>query len=151
MASNYHYPLSKYCTAISNQRKAPFYLHNFIRAKGAVFSAQLLMLRQLGMEPENVDHIMIAGGIGGGIDFANAVTIGMFPDVPQEKFRFIGNSSLSGAYAMLISDGAAKKTAELGRNMSYIELSNEPGSMDEFVAACFLPHTNAALFPTQED
>ena len=67
------------------------------------------------------------------------------------EIRFIGNSSLSGAYAMLISDGAAQKTAELGRNMSYIELSNEPGYMDEFVAACFLPHTNAALFPTQED
>ena len=126
-------------------------LDNFIRAKGAVFSAELLLLRQLGLEPENVDRIMIAGGIGGGIDFPNAVTIGMFPDVPMEKFHYIGNSSLSGAFAMLLSDGAAEKTEALGKNMMYVELSNAPGYMDEFVAACFLPHTNSALFPNQEN
>jgi len=123
-------------------------LDNFIRAKGAIFSAILLLLGQLGMEPADVDNIMIAGGIGGAINFHNAITIGMFPDVPEERFSYIGNSSLSGAYACLLSKDAAEKTDLLGGNMSYVELSNEPGYMDEFVAACFLPHTNASLFPS---
>ncbi|MBR6115321.1 MAG: DUF4445 domain-containing protein [Oscillospiraceae bacterium] len=125
-------------------------LDNFIRAKGAIFSAILLMLRQLGMEPSDLTRIQIAGGIGGGIDFPNAITIGIFPDLPLEKFSYIGNSSLSGAYAVLLSREAAAKVRELGSNMTYVELSNEPGYMDEFVSACFLPHTNAELFPSVE-
>lgn len=125
-------------------------IDNFIRAKGAIFSAVLLMLRKLDMTPDVLDYIWIAGGIGSGIDFPNAITIGMFPDVELEKFHYIGNSSLTGAYAMLLAKDAEDKVEELGRNMSYVELSNEPGYMDEFVSACFLPHTNASLFPNVE-
>ena len=125
-------------------------LDNFIRAKGAIFSAVLLMLRKLDMTPDCVDKIWIAGGIGSGIDFPNAITIGMFPDVELEKFCYIGNSSLTGAYAMLMARDAEEKVTELGRNMMYVELSNEAGYMDEFVSACFLPHTNRYLFPSVE-
>lgn len=125
-------------------------LDNFIRAKGAIFSAILLMLRQLGMTTADLTHIQIAGGIGGGIDFPNAITIGMFPDLPLDKFSYIGNSSLSGAYAVLRSREAEAKVRELSGTMMYVELSNEPGYMDEFVSACFLPHTDRRLFPTVE-
>ena len=125
-------------------------IDNFIRAKGAIFSAIRLLLDQLGLTPEDIMHIQIAGGIGGGIDFENAVTIGMLPDVPRENFTYIGNSSLSGAYAMLLSRTAVEKVEELSRGMMYVELSNEPHYMDEFVSACFLPHTNANLFPSVE-
>ena len=125
-------------------------LDNFIRAKGAIFSAIMLMLRQLGLEPSDLTHIQIAGGIGGGIDFPNAITIGIFPDLPLEKFSYIGNSSLSGAYAVLLSCQAEEKVRELSSTMTYVELSNEPGYMDEFVSACFLPHTNRELFPSVE-
>ena len=125
-------------------------LDNFIRAKGAIFSAVLLMLRKLDMTPDCVDRICIAGGIGSGIDFPNAITIGMFPDVALDKFWYIGNSSLTGAYAMLMARDAEDKVTELGRNMMYVELSNEPGYMDEFISACFLPHTNSHLFPSVE-
>jgi len=75
------------------------------------------------------------------------VNIGMLPDVELEKFRYIGNSSLTGAYAMVQSDAAIQKCAEVGANMTYLELSTHPGYMDSFVAACFLPHTDARLFP----
>ena len=77
----------------------------------------------------------------------NAVNIGMFPDVELEKFHYIGNSSLTGAYAMALSRQAQDKVAEVARNMTYMELSTHPGYMDAFVAACFLPHTNRDLFP----
>ena len=67
--------------------------------------------------------------------------------VPRSD-RLIGNSSLCGAYAMLLSTKAEKKVYELAQNMTYLELSTEPGYMDEFVACCFLPHTDSSLFPT---
>ena len=78
----------------------------------------------------------------------NAVNIGMGPDIDLNKFQYIGNSSLAGAYAMALSHSAEEKTYELASNMTYLELSTYPGYMDSFVAACFLPHTDGSLFPS---
>ena len=122
-------------------------IDNFIRAKGAIFSAIDTMLQSVDMTPECIDKVYVAGGIGSGINMRNSVNIGMLPDVELEKYHYIGNSSLTGAYAMVMSDEANAKCTELGANMTYLELSTYPGYMDSFVAACFLPHTNSSLFP----
>ena len=122
-------------------------IDNFIRAKGAIFSAIDTMLSAVDMTPECIDRVYVAGGIGSGINMKNSVNIGMLPDVELEKYRYIGNSSLTGAYAMVMSDQANTKCNELMTNMTYLELSTHPGYMDAFVAACFLPHTDASLFP----
>ena len=122
-------------------------IDNFIRAKGAIFSAIDTMLNAVDMPVEIIDKVYVAGGIGSGINMKNAVNIGMLPDVDLSKYVYIGNSSLTGAYTMVLSDQAVAKCTELGTNMTYLELSTHPGYMDSFVAACFLPHTDARLFP----
>ena len=122
-------------------------IDNFIRAKGAIFSAIDTLLQSVDMTVDMIDHVYVAGGIGSGINMKNAVNIGMLPDVDLEKFSYIGNSSLTGAYAMVISDEANAKTAQVAANMTYLELSTYPGYMDSFVAACFIPHTDSRLFP----
>ena len=122
-------------------------IDNFIRAKGAIFSAIETLLNAVDMSVDAIDHVYVAGGIGSGINMKNAVNIGMFPDVDLEKFTYIGNSSLTGAYAMVMSDAAIETCQKVASNMTYLELSTHPGYMDAFVAACFLPHTNAKLFP----
>lgn len=121
-------------------------LDNFIHAKGAIFSAIRTMLISLDMSVDFIDRIIIAGGIGSGINIEKSISIGMLPKVPLEKYTYIGNSSLTGACAMLLSDEATEKVFDIGRNMTYIELSTEPKYMDELVAACFLPHTDSSLF-----
>ena len=122
-------------------------IDNFIRAKGAIFSAIDTLLKSVDMTVDMIDRVYVAGGIGSGINMRNAVNIGMFPDVEIEKFHYIGNSSLTGSYAMVLSDEATAKTGEVAANMTYLELSTYPGYMDSFVAACFLPHTDRSLFP----
>ena len=122
-------------------------IDNFIRAKGAIFSAIDTMLSSVDMPVEIIDHVYVAGGIGSGINMKNAVSIGMLPDVELEKYSYIGNSSLTGAYAMVLGDAANAKCHEVGANMTYLELSTYPGYMDSFVAACFIPHTDRSLFP----
>ncbi len=122
-------------------------IDNFIRAKGAIFSAIRVMLNSLGFTVDMIDDVYVAGGIGSGINMENAVNIGMFPDIPIEKFHYIGNSSLSGSYGMLLSNAAEQKVYEIAKNMTYLELSTDPTYMDEFVACCFIPHTDASLFP----
>ena len=122
-------------------------IDNFIRAKGAIFSAIDTMLSAVDMTVDCIDVVYVAGGIGSGINMKNSVNIGMLPDVELEKYHYIGNSSLTGAYAMVMSDQANAKCTEVGTNMTYLELSTHPGYMDAFVAACFLPHTDSSLFP----
>ena len=123
-------------------------IDNFIRAKGAIYSGIDTLLQSVDMTPDCIDTVVVAGGIGSGINMKNAVYIGMLPDVDLEKYRYIGNSSLTGAYTMVMSDEANDKCHEVAANMTYLELSTYPGYMDSFVAACFLPHTDASLFPS---
>jgi len=123
-------------------------IDNFIRAKGAIFSAICTMMSSLDMDVSCIEHMYVAGGIGSGINMKNAVRIGMFPDIDLSCFTYIGNSSLAGAYAMAMSDQAREKVEELAQSMTYMELSTTPGYMDEFIAACFIPHTNTDLFPS---
>ena len=122
-------------------------IDNFIRAKGAIYSGIDTLLQSVDMTPDCIDKVMVAGGIGSGINMKNAINIGMLPDVELEKYQYIGNSSLTGSYAMVMSDAAVDKCHEVAANMTYLELSTYPGYMDSFVAACFLPHTDASLFP----
>ncbi len=125
-------------------------IESFVRAKGAIYSAIDTLLSTIGMDESVVEHFYVAGGIGSGINIKNAVNIGMLPDIPLEKYEYIGNSSLSGAYAAAYSRAAEKKIEELSRNMTYVELSTHPGYMDNFVAACFIPHTDLSRFPSSK-
>ncbi|MDR1293137.1 MAG: ASKHA domain-containing protein [Clostridiales Family XIII bacterium] len=122
-------------------------IDNFIRAKGSVYSAIRTMLEVTGMEAGDLGRVFIAGGIGSAIDITSAIRIGMLPSLPQERYEYIGNTSLTGAYMTLLSKEARDRLEEIRGSMTYIELSAHPGYMDEFVAACFLPHTDASLFP----
>jgi len=70
----------------------------------------------------------------------------MLPKVPVSRFCYVGNTSLAGAYLITRSVSAAMRLDALSRDMIYMELSTEAAYMDRFVAACFLPHTDAARF-----
>ena len=121
-------------------------IDNYIRAKAAIFSGIMSLLSPLGFSVADIDDVLIAGGIGSGINIKNAISIGMLPKLSEDRFCYIGNSSLDGAYEILVSPDAGKRVHEIAANMTYIDLSTEAGYMDEFVAACFLPHTDGALF-----
>ncbi|MDR1411596.1 MAG: ASKHA domain-containing protein [Spirochaetaceae bacterium] len=125
-------------------------IDNFIRAKGAIFSAIRTMLAAVEYPVDAIEDVYVAGGIGSGINMSAAIRIGMFPNLPLEKFHYIGNSSMLGAYAMTSSRKATEMVTGIAGGITYLELSSYPGYMDEFVAACFLPHTDASLFQLSE-
>lgn len=123
-------------------------IDNFIRAKGAIYSGASTLIESLGMDFSVVDKVLIAGGIGNSLNIENSIMIGLLPDIEKEKFSYIGNSSLIGSYLALISQDAKLKLEDIGSQMTYVELSVYPTYMDEFISACFLPHTNIEQFPT---
>jgi len=123
-------------------------IENIIRAKAAIYSACSLMVQQLGCELADLERIYIGGGFGRFLDIEKAIVIGLIPDLPRDKFQYIGNSSLMGSYMVLVSDDYRNRQLELAKRMTYIDLSVEPNYMDQYTAAMFLPHTDPARFPS---
>ncbi|PKN01172.1 MAG: hypothetical protein CVU77_06765 [Elusimicrobia bacterium HGW-Elusimicrobia-1] len=123
-------------------------IENLIRSKGAVFMGIMALLKATGYAPSDIDKIYVSGGFGNSLDAAKAVAIGMFPDLPTEKYKFIGNSSLAGAARMLVSSAARRAVDEAARKMTYIDLGADPYFMNEYTAALFFPHTDEGLFPS---
>jgi uncharacterized 2Fe-2S/4Fe-4S cluster protein (DUF4445 family) len=122
-------------------------LNNFIRAKAAVYAGCKVLLDSVGLLFKNVEKIIIAGGFGHYIDIEKAQVIGLLPELPLERFVFIGNGSLLGARLFSLSKGFVSEAEDLSNMMTNIELSNSQRFMDEFVAASFLPHTDDKAFP----
>jgi uncharacterized 2Fe-2S/4Fe-4S cluster protein (DUF4445 family) len=123
-------------------------IENIIRTKAAIYSACALMLKQVDLTFDDLSCIYIAGGFGRFLDLDKATVLGLIPDLPREKFKYIGNSSLMGSYMTLISRDYYLRQIELANRMTYIELSTDPAYMDQYTAALFLPHTDATRFPT---
>lgn len=121
---------------------------NLIRAKGAIYAGIRSLLTMVAVEVDMISRIVIAGGFGNYLNVHDSVEIGLLPDLPPEKYEFIGNSSVKGARLALLSRNAWHEAAELGKKMTYIELSVGTTFMDEFVSALFLPHTDLSLFPS---
>ena len=106
------------------------------------------MLDQVGLAFDELSTVYIAGGFGHFLNLENAITIGLLPDLPREKFQYIGNASLMGSHMVLVSEDHRKQQKKLASRMTYIELSTEPGYMDQYTAALFLPHTDLSRFPS---
>jgi len=123
-------------------------LDNLIRAKAAIYAGFSTLLSQMNMTFMDIEKLFIAGGFGRYIDVERAITIGMLPDLPVDKFQFLGNTSIMGAYYALLCDRLRHEAEDIARRMTYIELSVSRNFMDEYLSALFLPHTDLNAFPT---
>ncbi|MEW6555778.1 MAG: ASKHA domain-containing protein [Elusimicrobiota bacterium] len=123
-------------------------IKNLIHSKGAIFTGCELLLKKMGVSFHQLARVIIAGGLGNALDIEKSITLGLLPDLPKERFIFIGNGSITGAKMCLLSQNAMKKAQEIAQKMTYIDLSADPEFMNNYTAALFLPHTNMELFPS---
>jgi uncharacterized 2Fe-2S/4Fe-4S cluster protein (DUF4445 family) len=125
-------------------------LANIIRTKAAVYAACEVLLKSVDMGFADLDRVFVAGGFGNYIDVNNAITIGLLPDIPRDRFSFIGNASLGGARLALMSQSKRDEALEVHRSMTYLELTTNASFFDRFTSASFLPHTDLSQFPSLE-
>jgi uncharacterized 2Fe-2S/4Fe-4S cluster protein (DUF4445 family) len=125
-------------------------IENIMRAKAAIFAGVSLLLKEVGLGLAEVQKVYIAGGFGNYLDVDKSIVLGMLPDLPLERFSFLGNTSAAGAYLALLSEDLRREAEEIASKMTYIELSVSRGFMDEYLSAMFLPHTDITRFPTVE-
>lgn len=125
-------------------------IENILRAKAAMYAGVSLLVKKVGLTLNDIDRICIAGGFGNYLNIEKAIVLGMLPDVPREKFRFLGNTAIAGAYFCLLSQEMRKEAEEIAGKMTNVELSVSRRFMDEYMSALFLPHTDISQFPTVE-
>jgi len=123
-------------------------IENLIRAKGAMFAGYQILLESIGLSVSDIERVYLAGTFGTYIDIEEAITIGLLPDLPRERFYFLENTSLKGAKFALLYKEDLLKMEKVVNMMTHIELSSYPQYMDYYMAALFLPHTNENLFPS---
>lgn len=120
-------------------------LASLIRAKGAIFAGIRTLHAALGEGAGPVERVIVSGNFGRFLKLPAAVGIGLLPDLPPGRFSYVHNGSLEGAALALLSRAFVEEIAAYLARITYINLSELPGYMDEFVGACFLPHTSPEL------
>ena len=123
-------------------------IENILRAKAAIYAGVSLLVKKVGLTLNDIERIYIAGGFGNYLNIEKSIIIGMLPDVPREKFRFLGNTAIAGTYLCLLSEKMREEAEEIAGKMTNVELSVSRRFMDEYMSALFLPHTDIGQFPT---
>ncbi len=123
-------------------------IENLLRAKAAIYAGALILIKSLELDFDDIDRVFLAGGFGNYLDREKAITIGLIPDLPLEKIRFVGNTSIIGAKMALLSREAWEKCEEIAQSATYYDLISFPHYYEEFLAAKFLPHTELERFPS---
>ena len=82
-----------------------------------------------------IDEVIIAGAFGTFIDVDSAITIGMLPPLPIERFKQVGNAAGTGARLALISTNERRKAAAMAARVRYIELAAIPDFNQKFAEA----------------
>ena len=121
---------------------------NLIRAKAAFYAGFSVLTRSVGLQLAEVEQVLIGGAFGKYINVEKAIQIGLLPDMPWERFKFLGNTSALGAYTALMCPDMRQEVVDIASKMTYLELSADNTFMDEFTKALFLPHTDLASFPS---
>jgi len=123
-------------------------IDNLMRAKAAMYAGCQTLSKSVGIGGCDFEQVIIAGAFGSHMNIEKSITIGLLPDLPLDRFVFIGNGSLLGARLTSFSTDLLDDARRVAQMMTNLELSENVDFMNNYVAALFLPHTNAKEFPT---
>jgi len=123
-------------------------IDSLIRSKAAMYTILETLTLHVGVSFDAIDTFGVAGTFGSFIDPEAAITIGMLPDLPRERFHVLGNISLEGATRLLTTPKLAKEIGPLRESLTCLELNVNQECMNRFSAARFLPHTDMSRFPS---
>jgi uncharacterized 2Fe-2S/4Fe-4S cluster protein (DUF4445 family) len=121
---------------------------NLLRAKAAIYAGFSVLATSVGVRLEDVQQVLVGGSFGKYINVEKAIQIGLLPDLPWDRFKFLGNTAVLGTYYALLSHHERDRLQRIARSMTYLELSADNSFYDAFTAALFLPHTEIVRFPS---
>jgi uncharacterized 2Fe-2S/4Fe-4S cluster protein (DUF4445 family) len=124
-------------------------LNSLTSAKAAMYTIlEVIVSQTAGLSFSDLARFYVAGTFGSFIDPDSAITIGMLPDIPTNRFQVLGNTSLKGAELLLTDTDAFDRVMAVRDTITYIELNVNQGFMNLFSGAKFYPHTDTSRFPS---
>ena len=126
-------------------------LNSLTSAKAAMYTIlEVIVAQTAGLLFEDLETFYVAGTFGSFINPTSAISIGMLPDIPKDRFQVLGNTSLKGARQVLIDPDAFDRVMAVRDTITYIELNVNQSFMTLFSGAKFYPHTDRSRFPSVE-
>ena len=107
-------------------------------AKAAIRAGVEVLLQEAKVTPSEIDQFIIAGAFGTYLDISQSINIGMFPDLPLDRFSQIGNAAGVGARQLLLSNQKRLEALEIARRMNYVELTVHSEFTQYYVNAMYI-------------
>ena len=142
-----------YATAQESEKGKPLYftqedIRQFTDTKAAANTMVACLLEAAGVSAQEVDQIFLAGAFGQHLNLESAIAIGMYPDLPRQKFIIAGNTSLQGAQKLLLDRENWALAAQVARTVYYLEFAMQEDFLSRMQAAQFYPHTDLNQYPS---
>ncbi len=120
----------------------------YLDTKAAAYTMIECLADFAGVELAAVERCYLSGAFPAHSDLESAITIGIFPDLPREKYTVVRNTSLAGARRLLLDRSRLKETQQLAQNIYCVQFASVPDFLVRMQAAKFIPHTDSARFPS---
>lgn len=122
-------------------------IRQYLDTKAAAFTMIDCLLTSAGCTEQEIEHCYLSGAFSAHSDLESAITIGIFPDLPREKYTCIRNSSLEGARTLLLDPSKMEDIQYLTENIYCVQFASIPDFLIRMQAAKFIPHTDMERFP----
>lgn len=123
-------------------------IKEWIKCKAAAFTMVATLLDHCGLSKDDIGQLYLAGGFGTHYNLESAVTTGLYPDIPRQRFTVLGNSSLQGAIRLLTDRDQIKRLQHFVDHGVYLQFGEMERFLENMIAAEFLPHTDKTLYPS---
>jgi len=120
----------------------------YLDTKSAAYTMIDCLLESAGTAPEELSKCYLSGAFTAHSDLESAITIGIFPDLPREKYVPIRNTSLDGARTLLLDHTRLQEARELAQNIYCVQFASFPDFLVRMQAAKFIPHTDMNRYPS---
>lgn len=104
-------------------------------AKAAIRSGIDVLVKEVGLSIQDLDQLLIAGGFGSYLNKANAIRLGLIPDLPHDRIKIIGNAAIAGAKLALISQEQRRGGQAIASETQHLQIAETPDFQVYFMEA----------------
>ncbi len=119
----------------------------YLDTKAAAYTMVDSLLESAGVDAQDLGHCYLSGAFTAHSDLESAITIGIFPDLPRQRYSVLRNTSLDGARILLLDHSRLQEVKELAENIYCVQFASIPDFLIRMQAAKFIPHTDLGRYP----
>ena len=123
-------------------------IEQYLDTKAAAYTMVECLLESAGVSFDDLSHCYLSGAFPAHSDLESAIAIGIFPDLPREKYSVIANTSLDGARILLQDRSRLREIRNLTDNIYCVQFASMPDFLVRMQAAKFIPHTDMGRYPS---